>query len=72
MNVFSLALANVLALRRRLFGLVALVSVAAAVCLGALGIAGRAQGVTDTGVKESNANRSITVDRPADRPGTAP
>ncbi|MDX3571978.1 ABC transporter permease [Streptomyces sp. ID05-47C] len=72
MNVFSLALANVLALRRRLFGLVALVAVAAAVCLGALGIAGRAQGVTDTGVKESNANRSITVDRPADRPGTAP
>ncbi|MFC7263804.1 ABC transporter permease [Streptomyces lutosisoli] len=71
MNVFSLALANVRALRRRLVGLVALVSVAAAVCLGALGIADRAQGVTDSGVKESSANRSITVDRPSDRPDTA-
>ncbi|MGW6910182.1 ABC transporter permease [Streptomyces sp. NPDC054940] len=71
MNVFSLALANVRALRRRLIGLVALVSVAAAVCLGALGIADQAQGVTDSGVKESSANRSITVDRPLDRPGTA-
>ncbi|KUN94492.1 ABC transporter permease [Streptomyces caeruleatus] len=70
MNVFSLALANVRALRRRLIGLVALVSVAAAVCLGALGIADRAQGVTDSGVKESSANRSITVDRPVDRPDT--
>ncbi|MEV0963719.1 ABC transporter permease [Streptomyces sp. NPDC049910] len=70
MNVFSLALANVRALRGRLFGLVALVSVAAAVCLGALGIADRAQGATDSGVKESSANRSITVDKPQDRPGT--
>ncbi|MGW0760980.1 ABC transporter permease [Streptomyces sp. NPDC002814] len=70
MNVFSLALANVRALRRRLIGLVALVSVAAAVCLGALGIADSAQGVTDSGVKESSANRSITVDRPDSRPDT--
>ena len=70
MNVFSLALANVRALRRRLFGLVALVSVAAAVCLGALGIADRAQSVTDSGVKESSANRSVTVDRPDSRPDT--
>ncbi|WP_426569244.1 ABC transporter permease [Streptomyces canus] len=70
MNVFSLATANVRALRRRLFGLVALVSVAAAVCLAALGIADRAQGATDSGVKESSANRSITVDRPDGRPDT--
>ncbi|MGW0150181.1 ABC transporter permease [Streptomyces sp. NPDC003333] len=70
MNTFSLALANVRALRRRLFGLVALVSVAAAVCLGALGIAARAQGATDTGVKESSANRGITVDKPDGRPDT--
>ncbi|MEU7054472.1 ABC transporter permease [Streptomyces sp. NPDC046197] len=70
MNPFTLALANVRALRRRLFGLVALVSVAAAVCLGALGIADRAQGATDTGVKESSANRSITVDKPDGRPDT--
>ncbi|WP_030659922.1 ABC transporter permease [Streptomyces rimosus] len=68
MSIFSLALANVRALRRRLFGLVALVSVAAAVCLGALGIADRAQSATDTGVEESSANRSITVDRPDQRP----
>ncbi|MFH8750596.1 ABC transporter permease [Streptomyces rimosus] len=68
MNIFSLALANVRALRRRLYGLVALVSVAAAVCLGALGIADRAQSATDTGVQESSANRSITVDRPDQRP----
>lgn len=72
MNVFTLALTNVRALRRRLFGLVALVSVAAAVCLGALGIADRAQHATESGVKESAANRSITVDKPeGDRPGTA-
>ncbi|MEU8850730.1 ABC transporter permease [Streptomyces sp. NPDC048564] len=70
MNIFSLALANVRALRRRLFGLVALVSVAAAVCLGALGIADRAQGASDAGVKESSANRSITVDKPDGRPDT--
>ncbi|MGI5482259.1 ABC transporter permease [Streptomyces lavendofoliae] len=70
MSIFSLALANVRALRRRLFGLVALVSVAAAVCLGALGIADRAQGAADADVKESSANRSITVDRPDGRPDT--
>ncbi|MEU8991569.1 ABC transporter permease [Streptomyces sp. NPDC048558] len=70
MNIFSLALANVRALRRRLLGLVALVSVAAAVCLGALGIADRAQGASDAGVKESSANRSITVDKPDGRPDT--
>ena len=39
MSVFAQALANVRALRRRLYGLVALVAVAGAVCLGALGIA---------------------------------
>jgi putative ABC transport system permease protein len=70
MSLFSLALANVRALRRRLVGLVAMVSVAAAVCLGALGIADRAQGATDTGVTQSSANRSITVDKPEDRPDT--
>ncbi|WP_435613167.1 ABC transporter permease [Streptomyces sp. bgisy159] len=70
MNVLGLALANVRALRRRLYGLVALVAVAAAVCLAALGIAGRAQGATDSGVTQSSANRSVTVDRPADRPDT--
>ncbi|MGW1724767.1 FtsX-like permease family protein [Streptomyces sp. NPDC002306] len=70
MNLFPLALANVRALRRRLYGLVALVSVAGAVCLGALGIADRAQGASDTGVAQSAANRSITVDRPDGRPGT--
>ncbi|WP_330349057.1 ABC transporter permease [Streptomyces sp. NBC_00582] len=70
MNVFALAVANVRALRRRLYGLVALVSVTGAVCLGALGIADRAQGAADSGVKESAANRSITVDRPDGRPGT--
>ncbi|MGV9449997.1 ABC transporter permease [Streptomyces sp. NPDC003635] len=70
MSVFALAVANVRALRRRLYGLTALVAVAAAVCLGALGIADRAQSVTDTGVRESAANRSITVDRPEGRPGT--
>ncbi|MFG2129038.1 ABC transporter permease [Streptomyces sp. NPDC048751] len=71
MSVFAQALANVRALRRRLYGLVALVAVAGAVCLGALGIADRAQSATDSGVKESAANRSITVDRPDGRPGTA-
>ncbi|QNS08291.1 ABC transporter permease [Streptomyces xanthii] len=68
MNTFGMALANVHALRRRLFGLVALVAVAAAVCLGALGIADRAQGAADADVRESSANRSITVDRPDERP----
>ncbi|PAZ13213.1 ABC transporter permease [Streptomyces sp. SA15] len=72
MNIVSLAWANVRALRQRMYGLVALVSVAGAVCLGALGIADRAQSATDSGVKESAANRSITVDRPDDHPGTAP
>ncbi|MFD0315893.1 FtsX-like permease family protein [Streptomyces flavalbus] len=72
MNVLVLALANVRALRRRLYGLMALVAVAVALCLGALGVADRAQGATDSKVTESAANRSITVDRPDDRPGTAP
>ncbi|MEU9666591.1 ABC transporter permease [Streptomyces bobili] len=72
MNILSLAWANVRALRRRMYGLVALVAVGGAVCLGALGIADRAQGATDTGVGESAANRSITVERPEGRPGTAP
>ncbi|MEU2285892.1 ABC transporter permease [Streptomyces sp. NPDC013178] len=72
MNVFSLAWANVRALRRRMYGLVALVSVGGAVCLGALGVADSARSATDSGVRESAANRSITVDRPDDRPGTPP
>ncbi|MET9294428.1 ABC transporter permease [Streptomyces sp. NPDC003077] len=70
MNLLRLALANIRALRRRLFGLIAMVAVAAAVCLGAMGIADRAQGATDSGVRESVANRSITVDRADDRPET--
>ncbi|MER5373989.1 ABC transporter permease [Streptomyces sp. NPDC002553] len=72
MNVFLLAWANARALRRRMYGLVALVAVGGAVCLGALGIADTARRATDTGVEESAANRSVTVDRPDGRPGTPP
>ncbi|MBD0840427.1 MULTISPECIES: ABC transporter permease [unclassified Streptomyces] len=70
MSVFAMALANVRALRRRLYGLMVMVAVASGVCLGALGVVDRAQSATDTGVTESAANRSITVDRPDDRPET--
>ncbi|MEU0677295.1 FtsX-like permease family protein [Streptomyces sp. NPDC006172] len=72
MNVFGLAWANARALRRRMSGLVALVAVGGAVCLGALGIADTARRATDTGVEQSAANRSVTVDRPDGRPGTPP
>ncbi|MFF3845991.1 FtsX-like permease family protein [Streptomyces sp. NPDC002328] len=72
MNVFLLAWANARALRRRMYGLVALVAVGGAVCLGALGIADTARRATDSGVEQSAANRSVTVDRPDGRPGTAP
>ncbi|MDF3301025.1 FtsX-like permease family protein [Streptomyces tropicalis] len=71
MNVFRLALLNVLALRRRLVGLVVLVAVAGAVCLSALGIAARAEGSTTSQVGESVGNRSVTVDSPQDRPDLA-
>lgn len=72
MNLSRLALANVVALRRRLFGLVTLVALAASCCLAALGIASQAQGASDTGVKESDTNRSITVERPEERPDASP
>ncbi|MGC0331067.1 putative ABC transport system permease protein [Streptomyces sp. SAI-170] len=49
-----------------------LIAVAGAVCTAALGITARAQSATDSGVAESVANRSVTVDRPDGRPGTAP
>ncbi len=64
MSLWSLALVNVWALRRRLVGLVVLVSAAVAVCLGAFAITDRAQAVTTSDVKESTANRSITIDPP--------
>ncbi|WP_328318374.1 ABC transporter permease [Streptomyces sp. NBC_00388] len=64
MSLLGLALANVWALRRRLYALVGLVAVAVAVCVAASGIAGQAQGAADSGVRESAANRSITVDKP--------
>jgi putative ABC transport system permease protein len=73
MNLLRLALSNVLALRRRLYGLIALIAVAVAVCLAAIGIADRAQGATDSGVKESYANRSVKVDQvDDDRPDAKP
>ncbi|WP_052866387.1 ABC transporter permease [Streptomyces niger] len=73
MSLLRLALSNVIALRRRLYGLVTLVAVATAVCLASMGIADRAQGAADTGVKESYANRSIKVDQSDDdRPDAKP
>ncbi|MDK1472278.1 ABC transporter permease [Streptomyces sp. 549] len=72
MNVFQLAVSNVISLRRRLIGLVLLVSLAAAFCLAAIGVADQAQNAADTGVKESTANRSITVERPVDRTDVSP
>ncbi|MFJ7188198.1 FtsX-like permease family protein [Streptomyces bacillaris] len=69
MSLWSLALANVWALRRRLVGLVVLVSAAVAVCLGAFAITDRAQAVTTSDVKESTANRSITIDPPGEGSG---
>ncbi|POX39033.1 ABC transporter permease [Streptomyces sp. Ru73] len=73
MSLLRLALSNVLALRRRLYGLITLVTVAAAVCLASLGIADRAQGAADNGVRESYANRSIKIDRSdGDRPDAKP
>ncbi|UQA36188.1 MULTISPECIES: FtsX-like permease family protein [unclassified Streptomyces] len=69
MSLWSLALANVWALRRRLVGLVVLVSAAVAVCLGAFAITDRAQTVTTSDVKESTANRSITIDPPGEGSG---
>ncbi|MFF0202367.1 FtsX-like permease family protein [Streptomyces sp. NPDC005017] len=72
MSVLALAFANVRALRRRLYGLVTMVALAGAVCTAALGIADHAQSAADSGVRESVANRSVTVDRPDDRPDTAP
>lgn len=64
MNRFQLACANVLALRKRLYGLVALVSIAAGVCLAALGVADRAQATAVGDVRESYANRSVRIDPP--------
>ncbi|WP_309505783.1 ABC transporter permease [Streptomyces pyxinae] len=69
MSLWSLALANVWSLRRRLVGLIVLVSAAVAVCLGAFAITGQAQSVTTNDVRESTANRSLTIDRPEEGSG---
>ncbi|MFD0026046.1 FtsX-like permease family protein [Streptomyces sp. NPDC058382] len=71
MNLLQVAWWNVRALRRRLAGLVAMIAVAGAVCLSAIGITSASQGSTTSQVGESTANRSITVDSPDDRPDTA-
>ncbi|MBK6014933.1 FtsX-like permease family protein [Streptomyces sp. MBT53] len=71
MNLLQVAWWNVRTLRRRLLGLVAMVAVAGAVCLSAIGIASNAQGTTTSQVGESTANRSVTVDSPEGRPDTA-
>ncbi|WP_406496491.1 ABC transporter permease [Streptomyces sp. NBC_00846] len=72
MNPFRMAAANVMALRRRLVGLTVLVALAVAICMGALSIADRAQAAATGGVEQSDANRSITVERAGDDHPGAP
>lgn len=72
MSLLRLAVSNVIALRRRLYGLVVLVALAVAVCLASTGIADHAREATDRGVQESWANRSVKVDQGDDRSAAGP
>ncbi|MFG2848197.1 FtsX-like permease family protein [Kitasatospora sp. NPDC048296] len=67
MNPYALALANVRSLWRRFVGLATLLTVSVAVCVTAFAVSGRAEEAARSHVQEGTANRSITVDRPADR-----
>lgn len=68
MRPLRLALANVSALRRRFAGLLLLLVVVGAVCSTAFTLADQAQRAANDRVESSAANRSITIDRLAERP----
>ncbi|MDQ1732654.1 MAG: putative transport system permease protein [Pseudonocardiales bacterium] len=69
MRALSIAALNVFTLRRRLLGQVVLITLSVALCTTAFGVADNAESVSNRGILESVANRSITVDRTIDRQG---
>lgn len=68
MRTTAIAWANVRSLWRRLFGLIALIAISAAVCLSALAISHRAETAAHQRVQEGTGNRSLQLDRLGDRP----
>ncbi|MCW2643289.1 MAG: transporter permease [Dactylosporangium sp.] len=72
MSAFALSAANVRSMWRRFVGLTALIAIAVALCTTAFAISGNAERAAHDRVQEGAANRSITVDRLAERPGAKP
>lgn len=72
MNTVRIAARNSRALWRRWLGLTLLVAVAVATCLTAFGLGDNVKQATDNGVRESVANRSLTVERDISNAESAP
>src|SRR4051812_50220123 len=67
-----LAAANVRAMWRRLAGLTTLIAIAVGLCATSFAISSTAERAARDRVQEGSANRTVTVDRLADRPGSKP
>lgn len=72
MSAFALSAANVRSMWRRFVGLTALIAVAVALCATAFAVSGSAERAAHDRVQEGSANRTVTVDRLAERANSKP
>jgi putative ABC transport system permease protein len=71
-TAIALSAANVRSMWRRFIGLTALIAIAVALCATAFAVSGSAERAAHDRVQEGSANRTITVDRWAERADSKP